>query len=223
MNNLKRIMISIKSQINTLVDDVENHEAQAESVLNDLITLEKNTRIQQHRLQKLREEYQQQADKQQSQIDLWSARAIKVRQQNENKAIQCVKRVRDYQQYMAQVNKQLQLASEQEQKTHHDLLLIQQQIQQLKNKKTILAARETRNQMPVDSTHQSNPLETMQHVLSRWEEHVISHEHERPDFEMKDTLDSEFNADEEALELKMMLDELTEKNTPSPFKDTGEH
>jgi phage shock protein A len=54
------------------------------------------------------EQYQQQLAKQQEQVYLWSERAIKVRAEDEQKALQCVKRLRVAQQQVNLLEQQYQ-------------------------------------------------------------------------------------------------------------------
>ncbi|NOQ14847.1 MAG: hypothetical protein GQ583_10290, partial [Methyloprofundus sp.] len=133
MNNLKRIFVSIKSQIDHVADEFENHEALAGVAIEDLQTIASKTRLHLHRVSKMSEQYQQQLLEQQEQARLWSERAIKVRQEDEQKALQCVKRLRQVQQQIKSLEQQYQESRAQEEKIRTDLELIQEQLQSLKN------------------------------------------------------------------------------------------
>ncbi len=215
MKNLKRLVISVKSSINTLIDEVENHEAQAESVLAELVSLEKNTRLQLHRLAKLGKDYQQHIEELQQQAYTWSKRAIQIREEDESKALQCVKRMRDYQQQHKRVEKLLDNVNEQKNKSADDLRYIRQQIRQLRNKKAILAARENHHRIPLHKAKDTTPLQDMNDVLSRWEEHIVCHENETDDPEIDDELDQAFTDVEDELELHTMLTELCQTDSSS--------
>ena len=92
--------------------------------------------------------------------------------------------------------------------------MIQEQLQALKNKKEILAARENRShlQATIGDTH-GGTLHEVQNVFQRWEGSVVSSEVSIPDANIEiDSLATDFEQEEDQLALKMMLDELTEQN-----------
>ena len=217
MNNLKRIFVSIKSQIDHVADEFENHEALAGVAIEDLQEIASKTRLHLHRVSKMSEQYQQQLSDQQEQAKLWSERAIKSRQEDEQKALQCVKRLRQVQQQIKSLEQQCQESTAQEEKIRADIELIQDQLQSLKNQKEILAARQNRASIQESlGDNQSNSLQEVQGVFQRWEGTVVSSEFSVPDQNIDDDIFSQpFEQEEDELALKIMLDELTAQNTPS--------
>ncbi len=217
MNNLKRIFVSIKSQIDHVADEFENHEALAGVAIEDLQEIASKTRLHLHRVSKMSEQYQQQLSDQQEQEKLWSERAIKTRQEDEQKALQCVKRLRQVQQQIKSLEQQCQESTAQEEKIRADIELIQDQLQSLKNQKEILAARQNRASIQ-DSLgdNQNNSLQEVQGVFQRWEGSVVSSEFSVPDQSVdNDTFAQPFEQEEDELALKIMLDQLTAQSTPS--------
>lgn len=217
MNNLKRIFVSIKSQIDHVADEFENHEALAGVAIEDLQEIASKTRLHLHRVSKMSEQYQQQLSDQQEQEKLWSERAIKTRQEDEQKALQCVKRLRQVQQKIKSLEQQCQESTAQEEKIRADIELIQDQLQSLKNQKEILAARQNRASIQ-DSLgdNQNNSLQEVQGVFQRWEGSVVSSEFSVPDQSVdNDNFAQPFEQEEDELALKIILDELTAQSTPS--------
>ena len=216
MNSLKRIFVSIKSQIDHVADDFENHEALAGAAIQDLQAIASTTRLHLHRVSKMSEQYQKQLQEQQEQAHLWTERAVKVRQEDEQKALQCVKRLRQTQKQMTLLEKQSEESAAQEAKIRGDLNAIQEQLQILKNKKEILAARQNRagvHEALLDN--RGNSLQDVQNIFDRWEGSVVSSEFESPDPIDTDSFAGAFEQEEDDLTLKMMLDELTGQNKSS--------
>jgi len=60
MKNIRKIFISIKSQIDSIADDFENHEALAGAAIKDLQELAVTTRQHGYRVQKMVQQYQHQ-------------------------------------------------------------------------------------------------------------------------------------------------------------------
>jgi len=218
MNSLKRIFVSLKGQIDHVADEFENHEALAGAAIQDLQAIASKTRLHLHRVSKMSEQYQQQLAEQQEQARLWSERAVKVRVEDEQKALQCVKRLRLAQQQMNLLDQQYQQSTAQEAKVRDDLNIISEQLLVLKNKKEILAARQ--NRAGIQREHQGDSMQDVQSVFERWEGAVVSTEYEVPDAIVDtDNFANEFEQEEDQLALKMMLDELTESNQISATKN----
>lgn len=218
MNSLKRIFVSLKGQIDHVADEFENHEALAGAAIQDLQAIASKTRLHLHRVSKMSEQYQQQLAEQQEQARLWSERAVKVRVEDEQKALQCVKRLRLAQQQMNLLDQQYQQSTAQEAKVRDDLNIISEQLLVLKNKKEILAARQ--NRAGIQREHQGDSMLDVQSVFARWEGAVVSTEYEVPDAIVDtDNFANEFEQEEDQLALKMMLDELTESNQTSATKN----
>ncbi|WP_031433925.1 PspA/IM30 family protein [Methylomarinum vadi] len=209
MNSFKRLFVSIKSQIDHVADEFENHEALAETAIGDLQEIARKTRLHLHRVDKMTEQYQKQLQKQQEQARLWSERALKIKQQDEQKALQCVRRLRQAQRQSHALEQQIQEAKTQAAKIRDDLSAIQEQLLVLKNKKEILAARQHRTSVhDVLLDRQANPLRDAQSIFDRWEGSVVSSEFDLPETIDSDIFAEQFEQEEDELALKMMLDEL---------------
>ena len=217
MNNLKRIFVSIKSQIDHVADEFENHEALAGVAIDDLQEIASKTRLHLHRVSKMSEKYKQQLIVQKQQANLWSDRAIKSKDKDEQKALQCVKRLRQIQQQIKSLEQQCIESTAQEEKIQADIELIQDQLQTLKTKKEMLAARQNRSNLQGSlSIKSSGSLQEVQNVFERWEGSVVSSEFSTSEQTIEiDSLAQPFEQEEDELALKMMLDELTEKANTS--------
>ena len=222
MNNLKRIFVSIKSQIDHVADEFENHEALAGVAIEDLQEIASKTRLHLHRVSKMSQQYQQQLAEQQEQAKLWSERAIKSKEDDEQKALQCIKRLREVNVQIKSLEQQCQESTVQEEKIRADIMLINEQLQSLKNKKEILAARQNRASIQESlGSHQGGSLQDVQSVFQRWEGSVVSSEFSTPEaFDVdEDSFAKPFEQEEEDRALKEMLDELTAVKTPSDNKN----
>ncbi len=209
MNSLKRLYISIKGQIDQTADEFENHEALAGVAIQDLQEIAGKTRLQLHRVTKMTEQYQQQLEVLEKQQTQWTNRAIKVKDEDQDKALQCVKRLKQTKNQIKLLEQQFQASSNQENKIRQDLNAIQQQLLVLNNKKQMLASRQNRIQIQeVLQSDQTNPLDTANQLFERWEGRLVSSEFDAP-ADSTDSLSDRFEQEEEALELKMMLDELS--------------
>lgn len=224
MNNLKRIFVSIKSQVDQVADEFENHEALAGAAIQDLQAVGSKTRLHLHKVSKLSAQYQKQLEQQQELARLWSERAPKARKEDEQKALQCVKRLRQTQKQITLLEKQCEESAEQESKIRNDLNTISEQLQVLQNKKEILAARQNRASVQDTLKNKAgNPVQEVNNIFERWEGRVVSSEFEVPDVDIDtDNFASEFEQEEDELALKKMLDELSEEKSSSENNLAGE-
>ena len=225
MNSLKRIFVSIKSQVDQVADEFENHEALAGAAIQDIQAIGSKTRLHLHKVSKLSAQYQKQLEEQQEQARLWSDRAIKAKNEDEQKALQCVKRLRQIQHQMTLLEKQYLESTAQESKIRDDLNGLSEQLQVLTNKKEILAARQNRANVKESlNDNRGNPVQEVNNIFERWEGTVVGSEFEVPEQHEVDidNFAAEFEQKEDDLALKKMLNELTEPNTTLDNNQAGE-
>lgn len=214
MNSLKRLYISIKGQIDHAADEFENHEALAAVAIKDLQAIASTTRLHLHRVRKMTEQYQKQLNEQNQEETKWAARALKAKEQDEQKALQCVKRLLQTKKQISLLEQQFNASTDQENKIRDDLNAIQEQLLVLNNKKQMLSSRQNRTHIQEAlQDNQPSSIDNIQQVFDRWEGRVVSAEYDVPQ-DFTDNLSDNFEKEEEALELKMMLDELSATDKP---------
>ena len=216
MYSLKRLFITVKTQLDGMVDDFENHEAVAGVAIKDLEDWRSQTRIHQHRLQQMMAEFESQLAAFANEAATWSARAVKVRETDEQKALECVKRMVRVQQQSKLIAAQLQTTQQQHAKLETDLAAIQNQLHTLSTQKAVFAARQNRIQLQSGLNNgRENPVEQARKIFNRWEEAITGAELTSPEPVNTDPFADSFAQEEDALELRMLLDELTAKAGPA--------
>ena len=210
MNSLKRIFFTLKAQLDGVADDFENHEAVAGVAINELETYQGKTRVHQHRLQEMIQQFESKLTDLNKEAETWSARAVKLKDQDEAKALECVKRMLQIRQQIKVLEPELTKAREQFGQCQKDLTEIQAQLHALHTQKEVLSARQNRIQLQ-SSFHvdQLNPTTGAQAIFKRWEQSVVGAEWSGPIPPVKDSFADEFTQEESDLELKMLLIELT--------------
>ncbi|NOQ35060.1 MAG: hypothetical protein GQ569_04105 [Methylococcaceae bacterium] len=208
MNTFKRLFVSMKAQIDTVADEFENHEALAGAAIKDLETLGRKTRVHLHKVHTMVAQYQQQLNDLQQQEELWTQRALKARDQDEQKALQCVKRLRSVREQIKHTEKLYQQSQTQENKIQGDLNHIQNQLQNLKNKKELLTARQNRAHVQQTLVNQKASGDDVDDIFERWESSVVGNEYHYTETTAEDEFTADFEKDEDDVELKMLLDEL---------------
>ncbi len=214
MKTLKRLFVSVKSQIDTAADHLENHEALAGAAIRDLQSIGAKTSIHLRHLQNLQKELQEKLDASQEQAELWSGRAVTARKTDEQRALACARRVQQARRQIARLEKQLQETQDMTGKVKADLENIRIKLQDLKKRKELLAARQNRAEIMSVLEQQGDFSGTdIQDVFERWENNVVGAEFQYQDSPEQDDLAAEFVQQEEDEELHALLDELT---SPAP-------
>ncbi len=212
MNSLKRIFFTLKTQLDNVADDFENHEAVAQAAIQELEAYRSKTLIHQHRLHQMIEQYETKRADLHQQAESWSARAVKLKGQNEQKALECVKRMLQTKQHIKELEPQLSKARDQFGQLDKDLTDIQAQLQALHTQKEVLSARQNRIQLQSSmSTGTANPTTGAQAIFKRWEQSVAGAELTGPLPPVKDRFAEEFEQEESEQELKHILEELVSK------------
>ncbi len=222
MNTVKRLFISIKHQIENVAEDFEDHQALINAAIAELDEVGASTQIQ---LNKTRNEivrYEKQNKDVLSERLLWAERVRKIHNEDENKALDCVKRIQVLQSQSKQLGEQIAHSIEVERQLLKDLDAINAKRGELKIRKDNLSSRENRTvaeQVLVDSQH--GVVSQADLILDRWENRVVSKEYksqsvDQAQFQAEvDPLQYEFEQQEEAQQLKQMLAELTKQDPES--------
>ncbi len=225
MNSFKRIILSVKSQIDTAADQFENHEALASAAIGDLKKAGANSSIQLRHVKQMLQDLERKHRDLNIEAEKWESRAILVAKSDKNKALDCMKRLKDARSRGNETERQIKKYQTVEIKISDDLQRIQHKIVELKHKKTLLSARQNQNSTR-SVLSQANDLEVDQvtDIFERWEDTVVADEFQYQDVALdEDTLTSEFELQEQQLDLEMMLDELIQQDTEqSKQESTGE-
>lgn len=220
MNTFKRMFVTVKSRIDTAADHFENHEALAGAAIKDLQAIAAKTSIQLRHVQELSNRQKLKLDELNTEAERWKERAVSVGEQDEQRALECVKRLRYTTARIEQIEKQLEESCRVEVQIRSDLEKIQDKLQTLKKKKELLAARQNRvDAMAALDRHQDFYQEELQDVFERWEDRVTGSEFQYQEVPEEDPLAADFEKQEEEDELKRMLEELTKKSKKTNSDD----
>ncbi len=213
MNTFKRMFVTVKSRIDTATDHFENHEALAGAAIKGLQAVAAKTAIHLRRIQELSNRQKLKLDELNTEAGRWSERAVEIGDKDELRALECVKRLQQTRARIEQIEKQLQESWKVETQIRSDLEKIQNKLQNLKKKKELLTARQNRmDVMSAFEQHQNFYDEDIQDVFERWEDRVTGGEYQYQDYPEEDQFASEFEKQEEEVELKRMLDELKQQS-----------
>lgn len=216
MNSVKRILISLKTQMSHVVDDFENHEALATVAIDEIEKIGRNSRIQLNRVRNRITELEKKFEEQQADVEKWSERAVKLESSDRESALNCVKRLKDAEKQIEILGRQRQQAIAQEKKISADLARISEQVGELKTRRESLIARQNVVQTTAKAGRDyGNPVGNASSLFDRWENQVLGSEFELPADDPTDAFEEHFEKQEYEVDLKETLAKLVEKNRNS--------
>ncbi|MGZ5278781.1 MAG: PspA/IM30 family protein [Pseudobdellovibrionaceae bacterium] len=213
MNTLKRISASISAQINSMVDQIENHEAVANMALHDIREALMQAKFQIRRVQNEQASFEQRLKEMRKEEERWTERALHSQNENHERAIECVRRLKKTRDEIATLGQQLTEHGNLERQLTEDVRRIENKFEDLKRKRNLLVARESRSQALSAVADHENSIQ-LGSVFERWEKKVLRNEVEGESIlEPADSFASEYNTQEERLGLEALLEELNKSKT----------
>jgi phage shock protein A len=212
MKMFRRISATINAQINTLIDEIENHEAVADLALADIREALLRAKYQIHRVQSEQRSLGEKLKDLRSAEKRWSERALRIKESDRDQALECVRRIKQAREDIDATELQLAGHEELERKLAEDVRAIEKKFEELKRKRSELAARESRAQaLTAVSRHQE--ATDVGGVFDRWELEVMRGEAEGefPSEGPRDSFEEKFKSEEERAELETLLNELSKQ------------
>ncbi len=214
MNSIKRLCITMNAHINSMIDQVENHEAVAEAALADIREALGNAKYQLGRLQNEQKQMESREQALRALEIKWKDRAVQASTltgtQNHERAIECVRRLKNTQSELTALGNAITEHRNLEKVLVHDVHGIEEKFNDLKRRRSMLAARESRAEV-LQSISKHESQISAGSAFERWERSILRSEvNSEKAFEPQDHLNSEFNKEEEQIELEVMLSELIE-------------
>ncbi len=209
MSTVTRITQTLCSRIDHLVRQVENHESLAESALRDVQRSFARARIQLERVRRDGSRLAHQLEDARSKSASWRDRAA--RESDEDKALECLKRSKACARLATQLEERLSDHRAAEKRLRGDVALVEQRLNELREKRNLLRTRESRAQaLRAARAADSCRANDLDDVFDRWEERIATIElDEAPSTCVGiDSFELEFDEQEECDELRLELEEL---------------
>lgn len=169
MNAFKRISIALTAQINGLIDQIEDQEAVANAALADIRDSLMKTRFQVKRIQHEQKAFEARITQLRDEEAKWKDRALRTKDENHDRALECVRRLKKTREEIASTEQQLDAHQKLELQLGEDVAKIEARFEELKRKRSLLIARESRAEaMRKVSEVQNN--ENLGGIFDRWEQ-----------------------------------------------------
>lgn len=212
MRPVSRIMTTITAQFDQLVSQIENHEAVAEASLRNLREDIRNARFQYKMIQRDLEKIQIKQSQNEKEIDNWKDRARRYHSEDREKALHCVKRLKQFEAETTHLNQRETDLSESALHLQKQLSRVESQYQSLRNKMQSLACRDHAAQIKNRIYFSGGNEDGVNDIFERWERKIT---HKEVSGEMTcesvDPIGQEIQQKEEDQDIEMALEELVKQ------------
>jgi phage shock protein A len=212
MKALRRLSSSVAHSFSWVISQIENHEALVEGAISDVQYSFAEATVQAKRIQKELDAVNTRKAELSKAIDLWKSRALQIKDSDQAKALECIKRLKscEHESKLCETRQKEYLKLQEQLKS--DLKTIEQKLAELKLKKNEMRSR----QVCAEALHNvdlSNPssFSEIDNIFERWEHRIMQFESTNCNLNT-DQLEEEFSSAEEQEELKAYLDQLGSKN-----------
>jgi len=208
MKLIKRWTTTLGTSFDWMITQVENHEALVESSLRDMAEASATARVKLNRVRndglKMRKRIAELTEAEEK----WKERAKKTAEEDRDKAKECLKRAIQAGKEIASLEEQVSEHRSLERQLGKDLEAIDQRINQLKQRKHQLAARECRVKTNTSFGKENiGIVSEIDEIFERWEVKLAKCESYSPE---SDNFESEFQNEEEDSDLEEALKDLLE-------------
>ncbi|MCB0390127.1 MAG: PspA/IM30 family protein [Bdellovibrionales bacterium] len=210
MSHIKRIITTVTAQFNELVDQVENHQAITESALRKFRADIREAKTQARLLEKESQQALLNKEKALKDVETWTQRAKKYANEDRDKALECVKRLKLCEKEVALWGERSQEINKSLSSLKNQLHRVESQYQELRSKQRNYTCREYAAKLK-SSAAASNCIDEdcIQDVFDRWDRKIIKNEIDGElDFSKVDNLSIEIEQEQERIDLEATLDDL---------------
>lgn len=211
MNSLRRLTASILSSFEGVIGQLENHEALVTTAIREAENSAGRARAQLSRVQKDGIAMRKRIEELREQASTWEERAKRIAEQDQTKALECVRRRQRHLAEAAKIEEQAIGHVKLERQLNADLAVVQEKLNALRHQRNIMRTRESRAEaLRVVHTVDSSTIGEIDDIFDRWEARISACENhvESSVASDVDELTQEFSSKEEEGELKAILSSL---------------
>ncbi len=206
MSFIRRISTSITSTVDRAVSKVENHDAIVNAALRDTRQAAARSRVRLERVRKDGNSLKTRYKELQLNVTRWGDRARLVAQDDEKKALECLRRRRECQKQVENLRESIAKHDELEARIAEQVQKIEARIGEVSHQRNMMRSR----QSVADAMRTINKIEGVSYgeiedTFDRWEINLGETEIMLGANAVSDPLDTEFLAEEDAEELRTEL------------------
>ena len=209
MKVLRRLTASVSASVDQAVAHMENHDAVVAAALRDARHAGAQAKVRLARVQRDGQALQAKIAELAKQEAQWRKRAKASAAEDEQKALECVARMRACEQQQATLRESLAHHQTQLQKLEATSRKIDARIVEIEQQRQLLRTRQSSADAhklvtELDQSHHND----LDDVLERWETSILSKEYAVPEVDLPDSFDQAFEQEETQVQLRSTLSDL---------------
>jgi len=207
---IRRWAMGVFSRVDAVVSRIENHDALVSAAIDDAQSARARATVQLGQVRRDIQRMQERVTELGLDEQRWKERAARVAEQDEERALECLRRRRRAERERTDLEKRLREHVEIEKRLSDDLARIGERVDQLKRQRNLLRTRQSRAEaLSIAQEADGSALRDIDEILSRWETKVTHYELQT-DLALgdRDTFAAEYSAEEEKDDLRAELDRL---------------
>lgn len=175
MNPFKKIKIGISAKFEQLANEMENHEAIVNEAIKDLKQGLGKINIQINHSVERSSHYQNQMNKSQNEIVLWTERAKNIHSQDQQKARDCIKKVIDNRCQFKQAQQYLEQNEQNLENLKIHKKMVESKLEEFLRRNELLVCRQAQSTC-LPSSQGSHSLSDFEDLFKRWEDKIVMNE-----------------------------------------------
>lgn len=211
MNLIKRITTSVSATLDSAVDQLENHDAIIDATIKQTRQAVAKTKARINTLRQQQHAYEAQLSEAQEQHALWTQRATRLADKEQDKALQCLSRRNQCQNDIDRLSTLIDQQKTLIRDVSLNLGKLQLKMDEMSQKHNLMRSRQAVADVN-RAVGRASREESVNDTFERWESIVMEHEMAVSDVCARDPLDAEFSEIESEAELLAQLAELTDKD-----------
>ena len=206
MSYLKRLTVSLRSQVEHLVNQVEDHEAVVDAAITDAKKTLATAKVRINRVNRDGQKLQEQIDQQRQAQSKWRNRARQVAADDESTALECLRRSQHAEQQVVELERIFSEHKIQQEQLKHIIEEAEQRIQEKIQRRNLMSTRQSALATSQSlATANNDNAEDWDQAFDRWEGRIAEMEINQDISSPVDTLEYEFTSQERLDELRMDL------------------
>ncbi|MEM7358771.1 MAG: hypothetical protein AAF431_06730 [Pseudomonadota bacterium] len=218
MNLIKRLTTSVTATLDSTVGKIENHDAIVEATIKQTRQAVAKTKARINTLRQQENTYKRQLQEAQEQQELWTERARRLANSDQEKALQCVSRRNQAEREIKRLTQAIEQQGDLINKVGLNLQKLQSQLDETSYKHNLMRSRQAVADVN-RAIARSNDDHALNETFERWESAVFEHELAVTDSFVPDALEHELSQQEDQQALLAQLAELADE---PPAKPSGE-
>lgn len=207
MGTFKRLTTSIIASFESVVGQIENHEALVTSAIKEVEQSAARARAQLNRVRADGQQMRRRLTELKDSEEQWKDRAKRTAELDEQKAIECLKRYKKARNQISTLELQEREHARLERQLNADLEVLDNKVQKLRQQRNLLRTRQSRAEaLQLIEQVDSSTMTEIDDIFTRWEAKVLCCEGQAStNIGNDDPLDEDFTSEEEETELKSLL------------------